>query len=210
MKQFCTNHRRALLTLSLVSGLFAVCLCMTACNVPAWLTDAESLIPIIAASVTSILSFVAGMTGDPKLSALLNVITGIIADVGNGLADLEKLISDYKASPSDPLLAQIEAVAADIKANLAQVLSNTGLPAALAATINSWANLALSQLEAWLAVLPSLKAAVVAQSVHTLAKPADDRIMSAAALKDSFNAILDTKTGDPAVDAALAKAVRVG
>jgi hypothetical protein len=209
MKQFCANHRRALLTLSLVSGLFAVCMCMTACNVPAWLTDAESLIPIIAASVTSILSFVAGITGDPKLSALLNVIVGIITDVGNGLADLEKLISDYKASPSDPLLVQIEAVAADIKANLAQVLSNTGLPPALAATINSWAQLALSQLEAWLAVLPSLKAAVMAQNVHTLSKPADDRIMSAAALKDSFNAILDKKTGDPKVDKALAKAIRI-
>ena len=209
MKKFCTENRRALLTLSMISGVFAVCMGIMACGVPTWLTDAESLVPIVAASVTSILSFIAGMTGDSALSALLTTITGIISDVGNGLADLEKLISDYKASPSDSLLTQIEAVAEDIKANLAQVLSNTGLPAALAATIAAWANLALSQLEAWLAVLPNLKAAVVAQNVHTLAKPADDRIMSAAALKSAFNAILDTRTGDAKVDAALAKAVRV-
>jgi hypothetical protein len=129
--------------------------------------------------------------------------------VGNGLTDIEKLINDYKASPSDSLLTQIEALAQDIQSNLNTILSNTGLPAALQATIGAWANLALSQLEAWLAVLPSLKAAVVAQNVHTMAKPADDRIMSAAALRDSFNAILDKKTGDAVVDAALAKAVRV-
>ena len=208
MKQFCITHRRALMALSLVSGAFAVCMVVTGCAAPAWLTDAESLIPILGASITSVLSFIAAMTGNAGLSSVLNAISTVITDVGNGLTELQSLITQYKSNPSETTLQKIEDVANLISTNLNQILTATGLPAAVASKIQSWAQLVLTQLEAWLAVLPSLKVAAAAKSERVLMSipaPANDKIMSAAALKGAINEIWTTPTGDPTVDAALVK-----
>lgn len=207
MRQFCFRHRYFFFTLSLACALFAVCMVMSGCNTPAWLTDAEQLIPILGATITSVLSFIAGLTGNPALSAVLGTISTIITDVGNGLAELETLINQYKSSPNETTLQKIEDIANLISSNLNQILQATGLPDAIASKIQAWASLVLSQLEAWLAILPALKTAALTGKVS--AKPLNDQIMSASALKSAANEIWATKTGDPAVDAALANVVPV-
>ena len=210
MRNFCITHRRALMTLSIVSAVFTVCLLASACNAPAWLTDAEALIPILGSSVTSVLSFIAALTGNAGLSTLLNQISTIITDVGNGLTELESLITQYKSSPTDTLLQQIEQIANLVSTNLNQILAATGLPASIEGKIQAWAQLALSQLEAWLGILPTLKVAVTSpKKLAAMARPADDRLMTSAQLKEAFNTILDTPTGDASVDQALRQAPRV-
>ena len=209
MKAFCTRHNRALWVLCSISAVFTLCLLATGCNVPAWLQDAQTLVPVILSSVTTVLSFLAALTGNPALAAAIGLITPIINDVNAGLTDLEQIIAQYKANPSDTLLQKIEEAAGTISANLQKVLTDTGLPAALAQKIQAWAQLALSQLEAWLAILPALHLAATANSMHVLSalKPASDNVMSAKALHESLTAILAAPTGDSAIDAAMDKAL---
>lgn len=210
MRNFCILHRRALFTLSIVSGLFTICMLTIACNAPAWLTDAERLIPILGSSVTSVLSFLAALTGNSGLATLLNEISAIITDVGNGLTELESLITQYQGSPSDTLLQKIEELANLISTNLSKILSATGLPAAITSKIQQWAQLVLGQLEAWLGILPTLKAAIAnPKSFAKMARPANDALLTSAQLKEAYNLILDTPTGDPVVDTALRQAPRL-
>lgn len=204
------NHSRALLMLAVVSATFTLCCLITGCNAPAWITDAESLLPIIGSSITSVLSFIAAFTGNAALAGVLGKISTIIADVGNGLTDLDKMVQEYKANPSDTLYQKITAAASDIRENLKQILSDTGLPASLAAKVQAWAQIALTQLEGWMGVLPALHQAAKSNTLHAMAalKPADDRILPPAELKAAFNRIWEP-TGDPNLDKALATVPRL-
>lgn len=206
---FLFRHRRAFHMLGMVFALLTVCMCLTACAVPTWLTDAEALMPVLMSSATSILSFVASATGNPELAAALAIAQPIIDDVGKGLTDLQTMIEEYKGSPSDTVMQNIEAGASDISANLNKLLGDIGLPAALATKLQAWAQLVLSQLNAWLEILPQIKTGVQSRTLEHMARPATDKVMRADDLKNAFNAILDTPTGDPHVDEALAKAPRL-
>lgn len=203
-RTFCRRHRHAFMTMAKISALFTACYFLAGCAVAPWLSDAENLIPVIASSVLTVLSFLAGLTGNPILEAALADATTIVKDVQASLTAIEALIASYKKNPSDTLIEQIEGIAQTIESNLSTILNDAGIPAAVATTIQSWAGLVLSQLEAWLDILPTVAAAVKSNSLAHLERPAVDKLMTASELKDSFTAIFAKPSADPTVEAALA------
>jgi hypothetical protein len=206
-RNFCTAHRRALMTISLVSACFSLMIALTACNAPAWLTEAQLLLPVIGASITSVLSFLAGLSGNAGLAAVLAGVTTIITNVGNGLNDLIAAVEAYKENPSDTLLQKIQGIADAISANLQKVLTDSGIPAAIAQKIQAWAQLVVSQMDVWLKIVPQVHAAVMAKNLHMMAKPPKGaKIMTVDQFTAAHNAIWEVPTGDPKVDVELPKA----
>jgi len=205
---FCTRHHRRLMRIGFAFTLLAACLALSGCAVPVWLSDAESLVPLLAASATAALAFLGGLS--PATAALVQKVITIIQDVSAGLTDIATMIAEYKSNPNDTLLQKIEGVANLVVSNLQQVMADTGIPAAVAMVIQKWAQLVLSQLEAWLAVLPNLKLAVAEGRVESMERPADDRLLAHDQLRTELNEIFTPATGDAEVDEALGKVPAIG
>lgn len=200
--RFLIAHRRRFLALSFLLFIAAMALPMIACGVPTWLTDANSVITLVGASFTSIASFVAGLTGNVALSAALAVVSTWITKIETGLSDVEALVQQYNQDQNPTVLTDIEAALADVETNVQQDFSNLGLPSSIMTVISGIAGLALSQLQAWGSLIPALKAK--AMEKVSLTVPMTKKEFQAA-----VNKFLDTPTGDPVIDAALAKAKRV-
>jgi hypothetical protein len=201
MRKILIRYRHALKMLSLVLLIGGIAMLMVGCAAPTWLTDASSIITLAGASITSIGSFIAGLTGDTSLEAGLAVVTAWIDKVQTGISDLEKLLDEYSAAPSPTLLTAIESALADVQANLATDFSNLGLPANVLNVIAGIVAVVLQQLTAWGSLIPGLKAA--AGETFTVTTP-----LTKAETKAKVNALL-SPTGDATIDAALAKAKRV-
>jgi len=185
------------------------CMLVTGCIAPTWLTDAEALMPVLIASGTSILSFIGVVSGNPEIGAALAVAMPIIKDVLAGLKDLDAMIREYKGTKDDSIMTKIEDTAAVVRDNLSKLLADVGLPAVLAAKLSQWAELVISQLDAWLEILPAIKTGVETKTIAHMPKPASDKVMRADDLKNAFNNLLDQPTGDPTIDDALAAAPRL-
>ena len=200
--KFLIKYRRSFMVLGLFVGLFAITNLLAGCGLPAWLTDASSIIALVGSSFTSIASFVAGLTGNVALAAALATVSAWITKIQTALADVEALVEQYQEAQNPTVLADIEAALADLETNVQQDFSNLGLPAGVLSVIAGIASLALSQLEAWGSLIGAIKAPATAKV--TLVVP-----MSKKEFKAAVNKILSTPTGDPQVDIALAKAKRV-
>jgi hypothetical protein len=198
MKNFCVKYHRQLLILSLVLAVYPMAVLLAGCGVPTWLSDANQIVGLVGTSIATIGAFIAGLTGNTALSAALAVVSAWVTKVTTGISDLEALISQYNESPSPTLLSDIKAALADVKANVQQDFSNLGLPASILSVIAGVAELALSQLEAWGSLIPALTAK--AKDVVTIHVPYTSK-----EFKALVNAVLEKPTGDPQVDAALAK-----
>lgn len=205
-----STYRRELRLLSFILFAFAVTVPMMGCGVPAWLTDASSIIALVGASITSVGSFIAGLTGNAALAAALAVVSTWITKVQTGLADLTALISQYQKSPSASLLGSIESALSDVTSNVQQDFSNLGLPSTVLSVIAGIASLAYNLLAEWSAAISGVKTASTSEDFKAAtAKMADLASALPQAMenyRNSVNAILTTKTGDPMVDSALAKA----
>jgi hypothetical protein len=213
MKPFLMLHRNFFLRFAFLALVFTAALYMTACGVPAWLTDAGSIIALVGSSFTSIAAFVAGLTGNAALAALLTTVSKWITTVQTGISDLQALITQYQASPSTGLLAQIESALTDLKTNVQQDFSNLGLPPAVLTVIAGIAALAANTLAEWDLAIQGIKTAPTSaafkEATAKLSAVADALPQSIAAYKVNVNKILTTKTGDPMVDAALAKTQQI-
>lgn len=199
--RFCIRHHRALTAVGCALFVLTVCLPLIACGLPVWLTDAGSIIALIGSSFTSIAAFVAGLTGNVALAATLATVSAWITKIQTGLTDLDALVEQYQQDANPTVLSDIEATLADIKANLATDFSNLGLPSQVLSVIANVAALALQQLEAWSSLIPAVSASSTAGSATTVAIKIP---LTKAQFKAAHNAIL-APTGDPEVDAVLAK-----
>lgn len=211
--KFLMKHHRTLMQFSFLLFLLVTTLSLTGCGVPAWLSDAGNIIALVGASFTSIASFVAGLTGNAALAALLATVSTWITKVETGISDLEALISQYQTSPSTGLLAEIEASLADVQTNVQQDFSNLGLPAAVLSVISGIAGVAANLLIQWSNAINGVKTAKTGADFKTamakLTSLADNLPTSIAQYKVAVNAILDTPTDDAMVNAALAKTPRL-
>jgi hypothetical protein len=203
------TFRCASMLVALAFAVLAVCIPLAACGVPVWLSDAYSIIALVGSSFASIASFVAGLTGNAALSAALATVSVWITKVQAVISDLTELISQYQASASTGLLAQIESALADLQANVAQDFSNLGLPPEVLSVISGIAGLADNLLTEWSTAISGVKTAKTTAEFHaanakltTLADGLPERMKTYAS---DVNAILTKTTGDPLVDAALAK-----
>lgn len=205
MKKIINNlWRLPFFAVSAALAVLAVCLLTSACALPTWLSDANSIIPMLVTSAGSVLSLIAGLTGNAALAAAIAALTTWANKIEAGLANIETLIANYQANPSDTLLENIEAAAQAVISDIPTFAQVEGLPAALATTIQSFAQLILTQLEAWTSLIPTLKASVMEGEQITVIVP-----FTKADYKAQWNALLNHSTGDPTIDAALKKAKRL-
>ena len=211
--RFLIRYRRPFTVLGLFACLLVFCMTAAACGSPVWLTDAGNVIALVGSSFTSIASFIAGLTGNVALAALLAVVSTWIGRVQSGIADVQTLITQYQASPSTGLLAEIESALADLKTNVAQDFSNLGLPPAILNVVAGIAGLAENVLVEWDTAISGVKSATSSAefkgAVSRLSIVADNLPQAIADYRLAVNTILATPTGDAEVDAALAKATRV-
>jgi hypothetical protein len=213
MMRFLIKYRRTFMLFSFLLFLLALTLPLMGCGVPVWLSDAGSIIGEISLAFTSVASFIAGLTGNVALAALLATVATWITKVQAGISDLQTLISQYQASPNPGLLGDIESALSDLQTNVAQDFSNLGLPAAVLNVIAGIAGLANRLLLGWSQAISGVKTAKTSAdfkvAMNKFTVLADGLPQSIAQFKSDVNAILTTKTGDAAVDAALAKTPKI-
>jgi hypothetical protein len=202
MKKFLATHHRMFMTLGYIFALMTAAMYLTACAAPTWLTDAGSIITLVGLSFASIASFIAGLSGNPALSAALAEVSAWIGKVQTGISDIEALVDQYNQSPNPTLLSDIENACADVQTNIKQDFSNLGLPATVLNIISGIAGLALSQLVAWSSLFPAVSAKAMERVTITVPMTKNE-------FKAAVDAILNTPTGDPEIDAALAKVKRL-
>ena len=211
--QFLVKYRRSFFVFAFLMFLATACLSLTACGVPVWLSDAGNIIALVGASFASVASFIAGLTGNTALAAALAVVSTWITKVQTGVSDLTALIAQYQASQSTGVLANIEAALADLQTNVQQDFSNLGLPAAVLSVIAGIAGVAENLLVQWSDAIAGVKAAKTSADFKgasaKLTALADALPQTIAQYKIDINAILDTQTDDPMVNAALAKTPRI-
>jgi hypothetical protein len=211
--KFLIAYRRPLMLTAFMLLVAVIILPLAGCGVPAWLSDASSIITLVGASVASIASFVAGLTGNTALAAALAVVSTWITKVQSGIEDLQTLITQYQASPSTGLLATIESALTDVQQNLATDFSNLGLPTSVLSVIGGIAGLASNLLAQWSAAITGIKTATTSEEFREatarLTTLADALPTAQTDFRNAVNALLSSSTGDPEVDAALAKATRI-
>lgn len=198
---------RVLMLIALFTGAFACCCLMTGCEELTWLNDALNLMPVLVASAASIVSVLAALTGNAVPAAVLAEISAWSTKVEAGLKNIEALVAQYKTTPGESLLAEIEAAAQLSVSDISSFSTIVGVPAALAAKLQSVAQLILTQLEAWLSLLPVFKATATANTATSPTPvPAFAAPVTHKAFSSLFNATLQMPTGDDDVDQATAKA----
>lgn len=205
MKQ--SIHRAAWLTF-LVSTSLLLILHTVACGAASWLTDASTVIEAVLASISALSGVIAVFV--PAAGILSNALNVALQEV----TEIQTLVSQYQTSPSETLLQKIEASIQLVVTNLQPLLSPVGVPAAAATKIQQIAQAILTQLEAWAALIPSLKVATssAGAATTTISAAHVERLATAKSLplnsgdfKAKVNAIIEKPTGDAAVDAAFAK-----
>jgi|SRR6185312_15246638 len=181
-----------------VVALLSLMTYMAACaGLPAWVSQAQQVLPVAVSAVAAILSLVAGLEGKTLDAATVANIQTIANEVNTGIVDIEALVKQYQDHASDGLLSSIQTAANVVVANLQKLMSDAQIKnAETQQKITAIANLVVAELQAWASTLPLLQAKAGAKV--TLTVPA-----TVSAFKDSFNAIISTPTGNPDVDMAL-------
>ena len=108
--------------------------------------------------------------------------------IDSEFTQINTLISDYKSSPSDTLLENIEAAITEVNADLANMLEIAGLPSGIATTIQNVVQAVLTQLNALLSVIPVFKSSTAGASLAVV-KP-----ITATAFKAQIHAALTPVT----------------
>ena len=213
MKRILIQYRREFFTIAFLFFVAVICLTMSGCAVPAWISNSENVIDLVGASFASIAAFVAGLTGNTALAELLTEVSAWITKVQGGVSGLQSLISQYKVNPTTGLLGEIESALTDLQQNVAQDFSGSGLPASVLSVISGIAAEADALLSEWSNAITGVKSATtsaeVAKGVANISALADNLPTRIASYSAAVNTILSTPTGDAEVDAALAKAPRI-
>jgi hypothetical protein len=174
-------------------------LCLSGCaGLPAWLTEGQQVLTLVGPVITTILGFVAALTSKTIDAPVAATITTIVTKAQAGLADLAALEKQYNANPGTTILTDIEQGGKAVVAELQPLLALVDVKdPATQAKIEAFANLAVTQLGAWITELPVLTAPALTS--HTITIPFNTK-----EFKQAFDAIVKAPTGTAAVDAALA------
>lgn len=191
---------RALLLASAFFAVVAICGCT---GVTAWITQATQIVPIAASMVTAVLSLIAALAGKTLSASEATSIASVVTAIQAGLGDIEKMVTAYQSAPSTTLLGQIEAGTQAVLGNINAFLTDVHVTdVATQAKIVAILTLVLNEVQSFASLLPVLKAGAGEQITITVP-------LSSKSAKEAFNAILDAPSGNPHVDAALAKLHRL-
>lgn len=196
--RFTRQYRTQLFLFSLV--MFG--LVLVACNLPAWIATANSILPIATEMALGIISLLSAFTGGTDAGAIATLNT-VMTAIGKALTDVQNMVDEYNANPSTTLLGSIQAAIQAVIDSVKQLMTDTGITnTSLQSKVVDVLQLLLNEITAWSTMLPLLTAP--AGTKFELIVPLDKN-----GLKQAYNAILSTPTGDVSVDAQLAKVKRL-
>jgi hypothetical protein len=181
-------HRRRLVIFGCLCLMLSASMLVMGCEVPVFLTDIEAIIPVATSAIAGILALIGGLTGNVEFAAIAAALNAIATKIDAGLAQVNILIEQYKKSPNDTLLANIESGLNEVVGDLKTLLTTEGVPASIAGPVQAVAQALLTQIEALLSVLPVLKDSTAGQPVPNVVKP-----VSASAFKANIASALSYK-----------------
>lgn len=199
---------RAVLVVSLLS---LPVVWLAGCGLATWLADANSILPVIANSVVSLLSLIALIRGGAVSAAEADTVTTWATSAENAITAIQTMVEDYQQQASTTLLGDIQAAVKAFTDDATKFLSALHVvDPASQAKIEDIVQLILSQVQAWATVIPALTAtsttAVNAARVFVRATTVQLTVpLTKKAYKQAFDQILSTPSGSAEVDAALAK-----
>ena len=201
--KFITKYHRAIQLAANIALILACALWLAGCSIATWIADANQIIPIAASMAAAILQLIGALGGTAISAAAMDTLNKVMTDIEGGLKSISDMVAEYQANPSTTLLAQIEEGTKAVIDNVGNFLANTGIEdAATQKKITAILQLILTEVTSFQSLLPVLKA-----------NPGDKFEiivpMSTKQAKAAFNAILSEPSGNPAVDAALAKIHRM-
>jgi hypothetical protein len=196
------RHRRWLHQLFLISILLWVAVHTLGCvGLAAWLADAPTLVSLLANTLPIILGIISQLEGKPVPAAAVTTIQTIANDVKNELANFQTLINAYKSNPNATTLQDIQNLANALKGNFSNIVSNSGITdTGLVAEINEIGQVAISQIDAWLSILPALSGQLKAMAKAEVTVP-----FSKEEYVGAIKLAIQKNRNDPALDAANAK-----
>lgn len=196
---FLWKYHRVLVVLSLCFMAFGI----VGCGPLTWLSDSLQILPIASSMLAAALTLVGALTGSTLPAEIATIVSGVISKAMAGVRDIQAMIAEYKQNPSTTLLTSIEAGVKAVIDGINSFLTDTGItdPATQKKVVDIL-TLILTEVQALETLLPSLQAKAGTKLQITVP-------MTSKEAKEAFNAILDTPTGTPAVDAALAKLHRL-
>lgn len=192
-------------------GFGLTCLLTGCASLPEFLQDFTKLVPMYAASMGAILTAIGKMvtstTADSALAAAQTALNTYANKALQAFQNLEAVVNEYNQEQSADgkatLLGKIEDGTQAVIDNLNPLLGDFGVPPTIIAPIAGFAQLLISEVEAWSSIIPTLKAAQTAGA--TAAKPITIP-MSAKQFQAAHNSLVkNAKTGVPHIDAALAE-----
>jgi hypothetical protein len=168
-------------------------------GIPTWLTDAQTLLPVIEGTIGAILSVVAAISGSALTPAESESIQTIITTIGNSITNVEAVVKAYESNPKATTAQDIETAAAFVITQIKSFLSGVQITnPAVQQKVVAILSAVLSEFTAWASLIPTLSA-TAGQQV-TLRVP-----MTKDQFKAEINSILEQKTGDANLDNATAK-----
>jgi hypothetical protein len=185
-----------------VLALCEVALFVAGCNLPAWISTAQSILPIAGQMAAAVLALVAAFSGSTDSGAITTLST-VVSAAAKALTDIQAMVTEYASNPSTTLLGDIENGIKAVSDNIAPFLADTGIKnSALSAKVVAILQLLMTEVTSLASIMPLLKA--TAGQTLSVTIPFD-----AKQFKQAYNEIVDKPTGDVAVDAALAKLPRL-
>lgn len=188
MKRFC-------LILGLAMMGAACCLTITGCaGLPAWLSEANQLLPVFLASAGSILASLGAISGNPAYAAIGSQLAKIGTDIEAGIKTVQEMVAAYQANPGETTLQNVENAAQAVISSIQALMGDFGLPAAMSAPYVALAQLLLTQFETWVSAITSIKQAVgsstgvhAALAAHAMIAHLNAVPMTPAQFKAAFN-----------------------
>lgn len=188
---------------SLISGAITIALITTGCN-PTWISEAQQIITTVVTIVGSITSIL-GLFGAAVSPTVVSDIDQVTTDVSSELTTVGPLITEYEATPSAGLLASIQNALMLAQSKLTALLSGVQITnPALQTKIGAVVTLAINTVKELIALIPAPTASMSELHAHYVSAKSFFGKSPAKKLKQDYNTILRTPSGDASVDAVFA------
>lgn len=189
---------------AMIFGSITLMMVTTSCSA-AWVTEANTLLTTLTTVFSSVLSILA-LAGVKVSSAVSATFNADVTEVENEITAVGPLITAYDSTRSTSALQSLTNALDLVKANAANLLSGiTQLSAAWQTKIGAIITLGINTVEEIVTLLPKPTATVEDLHAHYHKAVLFFSKSPAQRLKDSYNTIIKTPTGDAEVDAVFAQ-----
>jgi hypothetical protein len=176
-----------------------------------WLGAISALLPVLNSLVSAVVAFVLSLQGKTVPPAFAAMVQKVQTDIAGEITNIQALIAQFQANASTGLLSQISAVMSAIVTNLSSILADSSITdSATVSKITQLVALAVAAAQSIIALIPVVSAKLTSGATPAQLE-AEDKFAAKGindakkSITESYSAIVSEKTGQPEVDAALAK-----